>query len=51
MDREDLPCTDKLAFDTELEAEGAATYAKYLHGTRLKVYKCQHCNLWHLASA
>ncbi len=48
---EDLPCHEKLAFDTKEAAQGAATYAQYLHGTKLKVYKCRHCQLWHLASA
>lgn len=44
------PCSDKLAFDTKKAAEGAAVYAKYQHGTKLKVYQCKHCSLWHLAS-
>lgn len=47
---EQLPCYEKLSFDTKDAADGAAVYAKYLHGTELKVYKCTHCNLWHLAS-
>lgn len=48
---ENLPCQEKLSFDSKIAAEGAAAYAKYLHGVKLKVYKCQHCKLWHLASA
>lgn len=51
METDELPCTEKLSFDTKIAAEGAATYAKYLHGTKLKVYRCKHCGLWHLASA
>ena len=49
MEKE-LPCSEKLAFETKDAAEGAAIYAKHRHGTKLKVYRCQHCNLWHLAS-
>ncbi|MBP9738547.1 hypothetical protein KBD20_02575 [Candidatus Saccharibacteria bacterium] len=47
----ELPCVGKLAFENQDAAQGAATYAKYLHGTKLKVYKCKHCSLWHLASS
>jgi hypothetical protein len=46
-----LPCADKLAFDTKKEAQNAALVADYQHGTKFKVYKCQHCGLWHLASS
>lgn len=46
-----LPCVEKMAFDSKTEAEGAATAAEWQHGGALKVYKCRHCNLWHLASA
>jgi hypothetical protein len=45
-----LPCADKLAFDTKGQAEVAANVADYQHGAKLKVYKCRHCGLWHLAS-
>jgi hypothetical protein len=45
-----LPCADKLAFDTEQAARAAANVAEYQHGTRLKVYACRHCGLWHLSS-
>ncbi|HVS58156.1 MAG TPA: hypothetical protein VHD60_00245 [Candidatus Saccharimonadales bacterium] len=47
----ELPCQDKLAFDTEKQARAAATTAEYQHGTKLKVYHCRHCGLWHLSSA
>lgn len=52
MNKEDseLPCSLKLTFDTKESAEGAAVYAKHMHGTRLTVYKCKYCQLWHLAS-
>lgn len=45
-----LPCADKLAFDTAKQAKTAANVAAYQHGTSLQVYRCQHCELWHLAS-
>jgi len=50
MENKNLPCQEKLAFDTKEAAEGAATYTMYRHGTKLKVYVCTHCDLWHLAS-
>lgn len=46
-----LPCVDKLAFDTQKQAKAAATVADFQHGTKLKAYKCKHCQLWHLSSA
>jgi hypothetical protein len=47
---DELPCKDKLSFDTKKEARAAATVAFYQHGTELKVYVCKHCGLYHLAS-
>jgi hypothetical protein len=47
----ELPCKDKLAFDTRKQAAAAANVALYQHGTKLKVYVCRHCELWHLSSA
>lgn len=47
---EALPCVEKLSFDSKEAATGAAVYAKHRHGTKLKVYRCKHCGLWHLAS-
>lgn len=47
---DELPCQDKLAFGTQKEAETAALTAQWQHGSKLKVYRCKHCNLWHLAS-
>jgi hypothetical protein len=46
----ELPCHEKLAFDTRQQAEVAANVAEYQHGSLLKVYQCRHCRLWHLAS-
>jgi hypothetical protein len=45
-----LPCHDKLTFDTQKEAAAAANAAHYRYGSKLKVYRCRHCGLWHLAS-
>lgn len=47
---EELPCKEKLSFETKAAAEGAAVYAEHRHGTKLKVYLCRYCKLWHLAS-
>ncbi len=46
-----LPCADKMSFDTQQEAEGAAAAAEWQHGGELKTYQCRHCGLWHLSSA
>jgi hypothetical protein len=46
----DLACNDKMAFDTKLEAENAATVADFQRGSKLITYKCRDCGLWHLAS-
>jgi hypothetical protein len=45
-----LPCADKLAFDTQVQANAAANVAAYQHGVILKSYHCRHCQLWHLSS-
>jgi hypothetical protein len=50
MQPENLKCTDKMAFDTKTEAENAAIVAEYQRGSKLKVYKCKACQLWHLSS-
>lgn len=46
----ELPCADKLAFDSKSQAEGSAVAIKWQRGTKLKAYVCKHCGLWHLAS-
>ena len=51
MEEHVLPCHAKMAFDTKKAAQAAATVALFQHGTRLKVYRCKYCSLWHLASA
>jgi hypothetical protein len=45
-----LPCADKMAFDTKAEAEAAGLAAEWQHGGALKAYHCVHCELWHLSS-
>lgn len=50
MERSELPCSDKLAFDTRKQAQAAATVALHQHGTKLKTYLCRHCGLWHLST-
>lgn len=47
---EKLPCDDKLAFDSKKEADDQARVIKWQRGTKLKAYKCRHCELWHLSS-
>jgi hypothetical protein len=47
----ELPCAHKLAFDTQKEAQAAATVAEHQHGTRLYVYQCRYCGLWHLSTS
>jgi hypothetical protein len=46
----DLPCAQKLAFDTQKQASAAANVAEYQRGVVLKVYRCRHCQLWHMSS-
>ena len=45
-----LPCTDKLAFDTEAAARATATTSEWRYGGKLKVYTCRYCHLYHLSS-
>jgi hypothetical protein len=52
MTEEDvLPCADKLAFDTVQAARATATVSEHRYGSKLKVYKCRHCGLYHLSSS
>lgn len=46
----DLPCSDKIAFDTQKQARVAAVVAHHQHGAQLKTYRCRLCKLWHLAT-
>jgi hypothetical protein len=47
---EELPCVEKLAFDSKKQAQTAATVADYQHDTKVAPYMCQYCGLWHLKS-
>jgi hypothetical protein len=49
-EKPELPCHEKLAFDTQKQAQAAATVAAYQRGIQLKVYRCRYCGLWHLSS-
>jgi hypothetical protein len=46
----ELPCKDKLAFDTLKQAEAAVNVAAFQRGIKLKPYFCRHCDLWHMSS-
>lgn len=46
----EIPCKDKIAFDTVKQANTAALVADYQHGIPLKPYLCKYCGLWHLTS-
>jgi hypothetical protein len=46
----ELPCSDKLVFDTQREASASANVVHYRYGNKMHVYQCRHCGLWHLAS-
>jgi len=50
MNMEELPCADKLVYDSKKEAQAAATALNYQKGSQLRPYKCRHCQLWHLTS-
>lgn len=45
-----LPCHEKMAFDTQKEADAVGTAAEWQYGGALKAYKCRYCHLWHLAT-
>ncbi|HSX42647.1 MAG TPA: hypothetical protein VLF59_01010 [Candidatus Saccharimonadales bacterium] len=45
-----LPCVDKMAFDTPAAAEATGTVSAWRYGTKLKVYRCRYCHLYHLSS-
>lgn len=46
-----LPCADKLVFETVKAAQATAIVSEHHYGAKLKVYKCRHCGLYHLATA
>ena len=43
-------CGDKMSFDTKTQAEAAALVADHQYGTKLAVYRCKYCDLWHVTS-
>jgi len=43
-------CSEKMGFNTKKEAQSTKTVAEYQHSSKLKVYKCSECELWHLSS-
>jgi hypothetical protein len=45
-----LPCADKMAFDTPEAAQATGTVSEWRYGSKLKVYRCKHCGLYHLSS-
>lgn len=45
-----LPCAEKMTFDSQKQAEATATTVGWQRGSKVKAYKCQHCELWHLSS-
>jgi hypothetical protein len=47
---EPKPCDDKMAFDTEAQADAAAVVAYHQRSIKLSVYQCHECGLWHLSS-
>jgi hypothetical protein len=49
-DPAELPCKDKLVFDSKTAADTAANVAQFQRGIALKAYRCRHCGLWHLSS-
>jgi hypothetical protein len=50
-DTDELPCKDKLAFDTQIQAAASANVVHYQHGTMVRPYVCRYCGLWHLSSS
>jgi len=50
-DKLELPCADKMSFDSEKTAKDAALVVNWQHGNKLKPYRCNNCSLWHLSSS
>jgi hypothetical protein len=46
----ELPCSEKLVFDTSIQATATATVVAYRYGSKVYPYRCPHCDLWHLSS-
>ncbi|MBW3569277.1 hypothetical protein KY385_04070 [Candidatus Parcubacteria bacterium] len=51
MTEKTLPCGDKMAFDSQKQAQAVATTLAGERGIKLKAYPCSHCQLWHLSSS
>lgn len=51
MSDEPLPCADKLAFETPEAARATATVSEHRYGSKLKIYRCHFCGLYHLSTA
>lgn len=51
MNEKELPCADKLVFETREAASASANVVEWQHGAKVKPYRCNHCKLWHLSSA
>ena len=49
-DTDELPCVNKMCFDSEDQAMDTAVVTEYQHSSQVKPYECRHCRLWHLAS-
>ena len=49
-ENKELPCADKMVFDSKDEAEATAAVAHWQHGGKLRAYQCRYCHLWHLAT-
>jgi len=39
-----------MGFNSRKEAQNTAVVAEHQHGSKLKVYKCNKCELWHLST-
>ena len=49
-DEDQLPCEDKLVFETQKDAQATANVSHYRYGGQVRPYRCRHCGYWHLAS-
>jgi len=49
-EKDSLPCAEKMAFETPEAAQATGTVSEWRYGSKLKVYKCRYCHLYHLAS-
>lgn len=50
MEEKTNKCENKMSFDTEKQAQTAATVAEHQRGVKIKPYHCQKCGLWHNAT-